>query len=175
MKRTLSLVLIMAVFFIVLCSCSNNTDLAGVYLMVSNDSAIVLFDDGTGQMYGYDATWKVNSDILTISRKTEPDTYYFDIFIDNKLSEIEKRLVEAKCNTVDNVVSSSFSEDGDKVRVKIANKDKIEETQKELSSIIGVQKVELFITEGEVYEYEFRIIDNCLVADRGAIYIKQGS
>ena len=172
MKKLLSLSLIIIIFIILLCSCSNNNGFAGVYLLAtsSNDNAIILFEDGTFQYSNFEnGTWSVLSDGLIMTCKINLPSYYLDVYLDNKLTKLEMMSIEASCKQLESVTDCSLNKDTAVIRLKIQTENSMQQTQKTVSKISGVLKVETFISETSDISLHFRIIDDCLVSSNGAV------
>jgi len=178
MKMLLKSSIVMLICLIVLCGCSNKKDLVGVYMaknVSTPNDAIILYEDGNCSYFGdKDTKWETKDDTVTITKR-EPDEYYIDVYLDNALSSAEKRSIGTKCNVIENVYSSTFISEESKIRVEIISEKDSEQTQEALLDISGVTRTEFVVLSGDVHNYKFDIIDNCLVSSGGSVYIKQGN
>jgi hypothetical protein len=89
------------------------------------------------------------------------------------LSFLEKQYAQSQCYFNANVPSCKLNNETGIIRCDLSNKDQATQTQEALSGIYGVEKVEIVISKGAVHNYEYQLMDNCLVSDGGSVYIKQ--
>ncbi len=183
MKKLIALIMLCAV---ILCGCSGNEKLAGVYQaenMPSDMDTVILYKDGSCQyLEKNNAKWSVKGNDLTITIQ-HPDTYYVDVYfhvdlyIDDSgnictLEAQGYRLREA----APNILSWEVFGWDNMVRVKVKSKDEMKQTRKVLAKLDNVAKAEEYILEGGKSRYVFTVADNCLIREMGnndIIYVKK--
>ena len=195
MKRFRSLLLLLAIFscMVTLFGCSGKDALVGVYERDgaknpnSPSNRIILYKDGTCFYLGAeDAKWTYKGDVVTITTR-EPDSYYLDIHFNKSIQESLLRsktvfvwyalssysvpvIGEAECITDSGIIRVQTKE-----LVEAKNHQKLYEA---LRTIVGMETVEAYQKEGKHWDYELKVVDNCLVADSyplDSVYVKKGN
>ncbi len=191
--RSLFLIFLIFVCCLSLFGCSNQDALVGVYVRDSASNPnnainrIILYKDGTCSYLGTDnATWSYKGDIVTVTTR-EPDSYYLDVYFDKSLSEISFhyagtniKYILSSCS-VDFIGEPECNLDSYVVRVK--TKDLVDGKQNKrvydtLLAMEGLQKIDSYLKEGNHWDYELKVVDNCLVADSyplDSVYVKVGN
>lgn len=177
MKKLMALVMICAV---ILCGCSGNEKLAGVYQaegMPSDMDTVILYKDGSCQyLEKTNAKWSVKGNDLTITIQ-HPDTYHVDVYIDDTANTISLDLqIYLLRDAAPNILSWELYEWDNMVRVKVASKDEMKQTRKVLAKLDNVAKAEEYVREGGKSRYVFTVADNCLIREMGnndIIYVKK--
>lgn len=177
MKKLMAIIILCAV---ILCGCSGNDKLAGVYQaenMPSDMNRIILYKDGSCQyLEKTNAKWSVKGKELTVTIQ-HPDTYYVDVYMDDTvhayfLDSYGYSFREA----APNILSWEVYEWDNMVRVKVASKDEMKQTCKVLAKLENVAKAEEYVLKGGKSRYIFTVADNCLIREMGnndIIYVKK--
>lgn len=196
MKRFRSVLLL---FLILACGlslfgCSNKNNLVGVYQRESAgnpnsaNNRIILYKDGTCSYLGTDnATWSYKGDVVTVTTR-EPDSYYLDVYFDKSMPDHEflslpYYSVMFACADFDSVSDAKKETITETRVVRIVTKELLEEAMHKelyeaLRKIEGVQKVEPLLEKGNSWDYELKVVDNCLVEDSyplDSVYAKVGN
>ena len=177
MKKLMALIMLCAV---ILCGCSGNEKLAGVYKaenMPSDMDTVILYKDGSCQyLEKTNAKWSVKGKKLTITIQ-HPDTYYVDAYIDDTANtyplDLQGYLLR---EAAPNILSWEVYEWDNMVRVKVSSKDEMKQTSKVLAKLEDVAKAEEYVLEGGKSRYVFTVADNCLIREMGnndIIYVKK--
>ena len=195
MKRFRSLLLLLAIFscMVTLFGCSGKDALVGVYERDgaknpnSPSNRIILYKDGSCSYLGTDnATWSYKGDVVTVTTR-EPDSYCLDIHFDKSVQE---SLLRSKATHVLYILSSySVSVIGepecitDSYMIRVETKELLEAKNHQklyeaFRTIDGMQTAEAYVKEGNHWDYELKVVDNCLVADSyplDSVYVKKGN
>ena len=166
---------------VLLCGCSGKSKYAGVY-NGPYGAKIVLFEDGTCDHLGDDASWKVRAGNLTITREY-PDKYYLDVYMDITAQEWSELYRSYKTFgwiflfTIENIDTSNvadieyFAFEG-RLRIELKEKDKDNALKEALLDVEYIDSVKNDVEKGSTKEYEYKIAGNTIVTGFGD-YIKQ--
>lgn len=177
MKKLAALLVLCAV---ILCGCSGNAKLAGVYRaenMPSDMNTVILYKDGTCEyLENENGKWSVKGNELTVTIQ-HPDKYYVDVYIkddaQNYPLDLQGYLLR---ETAPQIISWEVYEWDNMVRVKVSSKDEMKQTCKALAKLDQVAKAEEYVLEGGKSKYRFKVADNCLIREMGSndiIYVKE--
>lgn len=170
MKKTIIALLIIACS-IVLSGCTTKNDLVGVYSSHTSNTTIVLYADGNFSSPGLNnATWKYQSDVVTVTVQ-RPDDYYFNVHLDDDLSDIEMGVIAVQLGTIDNIESINLEESNRVIRVKLNKSEIKEQTRDDILSVKGIKQITEDVVE-KSYSFILKIVDDCLVNEAGAVFQK---
>ena len=177
MKKLMAIIILCAV---ILCGCSGNEKLAGVYQaenMPSDMDTVILYKDGSCQyLEKTNAKWSVKGNDLTITIQ-HPDNYYVDVYMDDTVySYFLDSYGYSFREAAPNIIKWEVYEWDNMVRVKVASNDEMKQTRKVLSKLDNVVKAEEYVLEGGKSRYVFTVADNCLIREMGnndIIYVKK--
>ena len=173
--------------------CTGKDDLVGVYQRESAGNPnsatnrIILYKDGTCSYLGTDnATWSYKGDVVTVTTR-EPDSYYLDVYFDKSLSEIAFHYAGTNIKHILSSCSVDFIGEPEcnleSYVVRVKTEDLVDGKQNKrvydaLLAMEGLQKIDSYLKEGNHWDYELKVVDNCLVADSypvDSVYVKVGN
>jgi len=163
---------VIIILCMLLSGCGEKDSIAGVYTAKNSTDVIVLFQDGNCTYFGDTATWTQDADRVTVTKR-EPNRHFIEAVPDPDLPEDQQRSLTTRINMLEEVFSTGY-EPG-KIRVELTPDSQPEQVRQAISQIDGIADTQIITEPGPVTEYHFRVSGNCLTADNGTVYRKQGT